>query len=178
MQLLILEHLTLQSREFANKGSVCISPEEWERLAVEANVPEELKPRIIEVRDLFCCSDQGFLERQGNEYTFNKKHEKAQNHLVEQGKMREIRAKMEHIRIVSYYPKRLPLTLALLGFPGSFLGSCFYLGQHYFHWCRVRVAPIRPRVRASRTTTSAVISTLLETSQHPLKLGHLTGSFS
>ena len=45
------------------------------------------------IQGLFCCPDQGFLEKQGDEYSFNKRNEKAKQHLIEQGKMREKRSK-------------------------------------------------------------------------------------
>lgn len=93
LQLLVLEHLTLQSREFAKKGAVSITGEDWERLAIEARIPENFKGGIVEIQKFFCCPDEGFLDRQGDQYILNKKHGKAQKHLLEQGKTREKRAK-------------------------------------------------------------------------------------
>jgi len=93
LQLLVLEHLTLQSREFAKKGSVLITTEDWERLAIEAKIPGTFKGGVLEIQRFFCCPEEGFLERQGEEYILNKKHAKAQKHLLEQGKIREKRAK-------------------------------------------------------------------------------------
>lgn len=93
LQLLVLEHLTLQSREFAKKGAVSITEEDWERLAIEAKIPERFRGGIEEIQKFFCCPEEGFLDKQGDEYVLNKKHAKAQEHLLEQGKTREKRAK-------------------------------------------------------------------------------------
>ena len=93
LQMLILEYITLNSKEFSQNGSVIISQEMWEILAHEAQIPPGFMSRFKEIQNLFCCPDQGFLDRQGQEYGFNKKNEKAKKHLVEQGKLREKRAK-------------------------------------------------------------------------------------
>ena len=89
LQMLVLEYLTMQSRELAQKGSIQITAEKWEQLATEANLDNSSLKRIGDIKTLFCCPDQGFLEIQGNECTFNKKNENAKTHLIEQGKMRE-----------------------------------------------------------------------------------------
>lgn len=93
LQMLVLEYITLHSKEFAQNGSILIPPERWEVLASEAQLPPGFMKRLKEIQSLFCCPDQGFLDRQGQEYSFNKKNEKAKIHLVEQGKLREKRAK-------------------------------------------------------------------------------------
>jgi hypothetical protein len=92
LQMLILEYITIQSREFAKNGAVIISAEQWETLAIDAGLPSNFIGRLNEIMALFCCPDQGFLDVQGQEYSFNKKNEKAKKHLIEQGKMREKRA--------------------------------------------------------------------------------------
>lgn len=92
LQMLVLEYLTLHSRDFSKCGSIIISPGRWEALAIEAGIPANFIQRLNEIEVLFCCPDQGFLEKQGQEYSFNKKNEKAKTHLIEQGKMREKRA--------------------------------------------------------------------------------------
>ena len=92
LQMLVLEYLTLHSRDFSKCGSIIISPGRWEALAIEAGIPANFIQRLNEILALFCCPDQGFLEKQGHEYSFNKKNEKAKTHLIEQGEMREKRA--------------------------------------------------------------------------------------
>jgi len=62
-------------------------------LAIEAKIPGTFKGGVLEIQRFFCCPEEGFLERQGEEYILNKKHAKAQKHLLEQGKIREKRAK-------------------------------------------------------------------------------------
>ena len=42
---------------------------------------------------MFICPEQGFLEMQGNECSFNNKNDKARVHIMEQGKMREKKSK-------------------------------------------------------------------------------------
>ena len=91
--LLLAKHLTDNSREFAQKGSVTILDKEFQRLAEEATLPRETMSRLSDVQELFCCPEQGFLEKQGNEYVLNKKHEKVQKHLMKQGEIRETWAK-------------------------------------------------------------------------------------
>ena len=91
--MLVLEYITLHSREFYKNGSIVLSADQWESLAMDAGLPANFIGRLNEIMDLFCCPDQGFLDRQGQEYGFNKKNEKAKKHLVEQGKLREKRAK-------------------------------------------------------------------------------------
>lgn len=92
LHMLILEYLTEQSREFAKNGSVIISPEKLGALATEARIPSGFIHRLDEVIELFCCPEQGFLDKQGNQYSINKKNERAKTHLIEQGKMREKRS--------------------------------------------------------------------------------------
>lgn len=92
LQMLVLEYLTMQSREFAKKGSVLITDEKWEHLAMDANIPAGFMKRLRDIQNLFCCPEEGFLEIQANECTFNKKNDRAKAHLMEQGKMREKRS--------------------------------------------------------------------------------------
>nr|VFK80929.1 MAG: hypothetical protein BECKSD772D_GA0070982_11802 [Candidatus Kentron sp. SD] len=89
LQMLISEFLTIQSRELFQRGSVRLTKEKWKELAKEVNIPESFSSRLDEIKGLFCCPDQGFLEIQGEEVTFNKKNEKAKQHLFDQGKKRE-----------------------------------------------------------------------------------------
>ena len=91
--LLLSKHITDKSRELAQKGSITILDKEFQNLAEEANLPRETLVRLQDVQKLFCSPDQGFLEKQGNEYALNKKNERVQEHLVKQGKIREKWAK-------------------------------------------------------------------------------------
>lgn len=93
LQMLVLEYLTMQSREFAKKESVLITDEKWEQLALEANIPAGFMKRLGDIQNLFICPEQGFLEMQGNECSFNNKNDKARVHIMEQGKMREKKSK-------------------------------------------------------------------------------------
>lgn len=93
LQMLTLEYITLNSRQFAKNGSVKISTEQWEKLAIEAGLSSKFLTRIHDIVTLFCCPEQGFLEVQGTEYSFNKKNTTAKIHLIEQGKIREKQAK-------------------------------------------------------------------------------------
>ena len=93
LQMLVLEYITLHSREFYKNGSIVLSADQWESLAMDAGLPANFIGRLNEIMDLFCCPDQGFLDRQGQEYNFNKKNERAKIHILEQGKLREKRAK-------------------------------------------------------------------------------------
>ena len=95
--LLLAKHLTDKSREFAKKGSITILDKEFQKLGEEANLPREIASRLSDVQDLFCCPEQGFLEKQGNEYALNKKHERVQKHLIKQGVIRETWAKRANI---------------------------------------------------------------------------------
>ena len=92
LQMLVLEYLTMKSREFSKNGSLHIPRKQWELLAIESQIPESFMKRLDDIQELFCCPDQGFLEKQGDEYSFNKKNEKAKQHLIDQGKMREKRS--------------------------------------------------------------------------------------
>lgn len=99
LQMLILEYITLHSRKFAQNGSITILPETWKELAIEAQIPKGFMDRLKEIQNLFCCPDRGFLEKQGDEYSLNKKNEKAKKHLIEQGNLREKRSKQaKHLK--------------------------------------------------------------------------------
>ena len=93
LQMLILEYLTLHSREFFQNGSVLISKGDWERLASEAKMSKACIKRLPEIQEFFCSDENGFLDRQGEEYTVNKKYPEANKHLLEQGKIREKNSK-------------------------------------------------------------------------------------
>lgn len=101
LQMLILEYITMNSREFAGKESVRITKEQWETLILEAKLPTTFVQRVKDIQKLFCCPEQGFLDMQGEEYAFNKKNKRAAKHLVAQGQRREKRskqAKRAHIK--------------------------------------------------------------------------------
>lgn len=93
LQMLLLDYITLQSRELAQNKSIVITLEKWKALAIEAGIPANFMHRLNEIIELFCCPDRGFLDCQGREYSFNKKNDRANVHLIEQGKLREDRAK-------------------------------------------------------------------------------------
>lgn len=93
LQMLLLDYITIQSRELAQNKSIVITLEKWESLAIEAGIPSSFMHRLNEIIDLFCCPDRGFLDCQGREYSFNKKNDRAKIHLIEQGKLRENRSK-------------------------------------------------------------------------------------
>jgi len=93
LQMLVLEYLTVQSREFAKKGSVTIDQKTWEVLAKEAQIPKYFIKRLPDIMGLFCCDSEGFLEKQDNEYVINKKYPEAAEHLLNQGRYREKRSK-------------------------------------------------------------------------------------
>jgi hypothetical protein len=101
LQMLILEYLTINSREFSGKESVRITKKAWETLILEAKLPTTFVKRTKDIQNLFCCPEQGFLDIQGEECSFNKRNEKAAKHLIAQGQRREKRskqAKRAHIK--------------------------------------------------------------------------------
>lgn len=93
LQMLLLEYLTINSREFVGKESVRITKKDWEMLILEAKLPHTFVKRLKDIQKLFCCPEQGFLDIQGEECSFNKRNEKAAKHLLAQGQLREKRAK-------------------------------------------------------------------------------------
>ena len=93
LQMLLLEYITVHSREFAQKGAVLISKTEWEKLATEAKMTMAAIKNLPEIKEFFCDKDEGFLERQGDDYTINKRYPEANKHLLEQGRLREKKSK-------------------------------------------------------------------------------------
>ena len=92
LQMLVLEYITMNSREFAKKGSVTIGQKTWENLALEAQITKSFLKRLPDIMGLFCSTSEGFLDRQGDEYFINKNHPEAAEHLLNQGRYREKRS--------------------------------------------------------------------------------------
>ena len=105
LQMLIIEYMTMNSREFAGKESVRITQEQWGVFVQESNLPPTFLKRIKELQQFFCCPNQGFLDIQGEECTFNKRNEKATKHLIVQGQRRENRSKQATLKHTNKNPQ-------------------------------------------------------------------------
>ena len=87
LQLLVFEELSNQSDRLAEKGSVIITSERWEKMGLESGLSPNQIPNIINYwcqPDLFNC----FLEKQGDEYKLASYYERAHKFLMQQGEIR------------------------------------------------------------------------------------------
>lgn len=88
LQILVLEEFSKQSDRMAQKGSIHIPPEKWEKMAKEAGLPKARIPEIISGWASNSINGTAFLQRDGEEYTLSSAHTDVVHFLEEQGKAR------------------------------------------------------------------------------------------